>query len=454
MTVSKILLSTTIGITLLFPITVSPALAIDFGDNASQWANDGECDDPRFTGQGMANILLDEDIAHDANDCARLVSKGRITEKPISTKISRINFGDNTSQWANDSECDDPRFTGNGMASILLDEDIAHDANDCRVLLESGQIRFGSATLTPPSVAQTKPVPEPSPEPVATPLVEPVVEPLVKPVQTTPTSISSNVPTNIDFGDDSENRSNNGICDDSRFQGPGMAEELYDEQYQMHDATDCRQLFEQGQVFDLFAAPLSPTGDPDTMLLGDNSSEFANDGQCDDPRFAGPSVAYALVKQDLGRDANDCRTLLQQGLVHILAIPQENYHQGWEVYLGDDASPLANNDTCDDRRFPGPRLAGILMDENIGHDATDCWAALEDNMASVPTHDDKTIGGGKGYDINFGDNVSEVANNGVCDDPRFAGADMGQDLSDANIRHDAYDCQTRLMWRGIHLIEQ
>lgn len=440
MTVSKILLSTTIGMALLFPITTSSALALDFGDDSSQWANDGECDDPRFTGQGMANILLDEDIGHDATDCKRLMSKGQITQKPASTKTSRIDFGDNASQWANDGECDDPRFEGQGMASILLDEDIAHDGNDCRVLLQNGQIRFQGIALPP--VAETKPVPVPTSEPV------------IQPIQTAPTSTSSTVPTNIDFGDDSENRSHNGICDDSRFQGLGMADELYDEQYQMHDATDCRELFEQGQVFDLFAAPLSPDGDPDTMLLGDNSSEFADDGQCDDPRFAGPSVAYALVKQDLGRDTNDCRTLLQQGLVHILDIPQENYHQGWEVYLGDDAGTKPNNGTCDDRRFPGPRLAGTLLDENIGHDATDCWAALEEGMATMPSHHDKTIGGGKGYNINFGDNVSEVADNGVCDDPRFAGSDMGQDLDDANIGHDAYDCQTRLTWRGVHLIEQ
>ena len=262
------------------------------------------------------------------------------------------------------------------------------------------------------------------------------------------TPLSGAQAQNVNFGDNLSQWANDGECDDPRFVGNGMADILLDEDIR-HDANDCRQLFSKGRIS---MVPTPTKGG--NINFGDNSSSWANDGECDDPRFAGPSVAYALVKQDLGRDANDCRTLLQQGLVHILAIPQENYHQGWDVYLGDDASPLANNDTCDDRRFPGPRLAGILMDENIGHDATDCWAALEDNMASVPTHNDKTIGGGKGYDINFGDNVSEVANNGVCDDPRFAGADMGQDLSDANIRHDAYDCQTRLMWRGIHLIEQ
>jgi uncharacterized protein YdeI (BOF family) len=28
------------------------AQSINFGDDASQWSNDGECDDPRFEGRG------------------------------------------------------------------------------------------------------------------------------------------------------------------------------------------------------------------------------------------------------------------------------------------------------------------------------------------------------------------------------------------------------------------
>jgi hypothetical protein len=49
-------------------------------------------------------------------------------------------FGDDASQWANDRECDDPRFQGDGSATTLLDEDRAHDATDCRALFEAGRI--------------------------------------------------------------------------------------------------------------------------------------------------------------------------------------------------------------------------------------------------------------------------------------------------------------------------
>lgn len=65
----------------LAALSVSPASAqveIDFGDNASQWANDGECDDPRFEGEGAAETLLEEDRGHDAADCRALLEAGRV----------------------------------------------------------------------------------------------------------------------------------------------------------------------------------------------------------------------------------------------------------------------------------------------------------------------------------------------------------------------------------------
>ena len=54
------------------------AANIEWGDNTSRWANDGECDDPRFAGPGAAETLLDEDRFHDANDCRNLYMQGQI----------------------------------------------------------------------------------------------------------------------------------------------------------------------------------------------------------------------------------------------------------------------------------------------------------------------------------------------------------------------------------------
>ncbi|MCY4662574.1 MAG: hypothetical protein OXF93_22600 [Acidobacteria bacterium] len=51
-----------------------------------------------------------------------------------------IDFGDDTGDWAHDEECDDPRFRGAGMADVLSHDDRGRDASDCRQLFESGLI--------------------------------------------------------------------------------------------------------------------------------------------------------------------------------------------------------------------------------------------------------------------------------------------------------------------------
>ena len=55
------------------------AQAPNFGDDSSQWSQDGECDDPRFQGTGMASTLIDADRFSDATDCRDLYNLGRIT---------------------------------------------------------------------------------------------------------------------------------------------------------------------------------------------------------------------------------------------------------------------------------------------------------------------------------------------------------------------------------------
>lgn len=51
---------------------------IEFGDDSGQWAKDGECDDPRFEGEGSANTLVVTDQYHDATDCQSLLGEGRV----------------------------------------------------------------------------------------------------------------------------------------------------------------------------------------------------------------------------------------------------------------------------------------------------------------------------------------------------------------------------------------
>ncbi|MXO72514.1 hypothetical protein [Alteraurantiacibacter buctensis] len=134
--------------------------AIDFGDDASRWANDNECDDKRFIDAGMtATPLLDEDIGHDATDCRTAYEAGNlqlrqaVPARPLSAPVDgTVDFGDDTSRWANDNECDDKRFTGPGMTETpLLDEDIGHDATDCRLAYEAGRLQLadGDAGAAP-----------------------------------------------------------------------------------------------------------------------------------------------------------------------------------------------------------------------------------------------------------------------------------------------------------------
>jgi ankyrin repeat protein len=128
----------------------------DFGDDSSRYANDGECDDPRFQGSGAANTRVESDRGHDATDCRTLYRSGEVT---LVSVAETIDFGDDSSRYANDGECDDPRFEGAGSASSLSESDRSHDATDCRNLLAAGRV-----TLRSDSSASSRPSPPPAAE--------------------------------------------------------------------------------------------------------------------------------------------------------------------------------------------------------------------------------------------------------------------------------------------------
>ncbi|MBU2607024.1 MAG: YbjN domain-containing protein [Alphaproteobacteria bacterium] len=53
----------------------------DFGDDSGEYANDGTCDDVRFTGEGRSILLTDSHIRKDASDCRAAYDAGTITVK-------------------------------------------------------------------------------------------------------------------------------------------------------------------------------------------------------------------------------------------------------------------------------------------------------------------------------------------------------------------------------------
>ena len=59
-----------------------------------------------------------------------------------------VDFGDDTSVWARDGQCDDPRFIGEGVAKTQLDSDTHRDATDCRALSNLGLIQLRAAPVS------------------------------------------------------------------------------------------------------------------------------------------------------------------------------------------------------------------------------------------------------------------------------------------------------------------
>ena len=100
---------------------INSATASDafWGDDSSQWANDGECDDPRFAGPGAASLLRYDGLQADSSDCHALYLQGDL-ELREENSPEGIFWGDDSSRWANDGECDDPRFAGPGVADVVF----------------------------------------------------------------------------------------------------------------------------------------------------------------------------------------------------------------------------------------------------------------------------------------------------------------------------------------------
>ncbi|MBX7456900.1 hypothetical protein K3152_01440 [Qipengyuania sp. 1NDH17] len=128
------------------PVSLAAADAPYFGDDSYEHAKDGECDDIRFTGEGMAEHLLTEAIGRDASDCRAAWVDGTIERNPWFNEPAPgedYDYGDDRSGFANDGQCDDIRFVGAHTASLpYLTGDIGHDASDCRAGIEDGSLTW------------------------------------------------------------------------------------------------------------------------------------------------------------------------------------------------------------------------------------------------------------------------------------------------------------------------
>ncbi|WP_339643254.1 hypothetical protein [uncultured Pelagibacterium sp.] len=367
----------------------APALAqdIDFGDNSSTWADDGQCDDPRFEGPGAALIRSPVDEMRDAADCEAAFEAGEVTlvaadepVAPAAQDAGEIDFGDDSGAWANDQECDDPRFGG------TLDSHLMADATDCRTAYEAGVVTFEASNE-----------------------VSGAVQP----------------DGDIDFGDDSGAWANDGECDDPRFGGSLASHE-------MADATDCRTAYEAGVV--TYDAPDDTSSDAvaGDIDFGNDTGTFANDGECDDPRFGGSLTSHEMA------DATDCREALEAGEVTYMGEGSGTTMIDG-IDFGDDSGTYSNDAECDDPRFTGSGV-GVALDDHLMADATDCSTAY--SQGTVTLAEEGSDSGSNGdFRINFGDDSSASAYDGVCDDPRFQGRGGALELLESNMLADASDCR-------------
>ena len=332
----------------LDPVIVEDAaptadLAIDLGDDTSIWALDGQCDDPRFVGAGMAmSGLLAVDAYHDATDC-RLLLEGEQISLAQSEPLVRwgIQFGDNSSLWSYDGECDDPRFEGPGMVHATpVREDLYRDAADCSSLYLDRLVEL--APLDDVVTAH------------ATEIV--VEEPVV--IVTDEPELMAAVMDGIEFGDDASQWSNDGECDDPRFAGPGMTETVLLAQDTYHDASDCLDAYMAGNLW------LADGGQPNTSQAeGQTQAQILTETpelpQASSQASSGISLGTDSSKTGVARNTDAYDEIVTA-----------------TIDFGDDRSQWAFDYECDDPRFAGPGMTTTpLLNQDMYHDATDCHRA-------------------------------------------------------------------------------
>lgn len=272
--------------------TMIALTGIDFGDNSGPFTDDGECDDPRFEGPGTAGFTFEGAELIDAGDCSRLYLEGALTyldstsaNSDMVVNSDGIDFGDNTSVFADDGECDDPRFDGPGAATPTSASNEMRDANDCRNLFESGQVILVAQASASPPAPPAAPARTPSPQPAA-------------PAQETYTIGTPRGDIEGPTQQDGSIFASGTVYGDSLNPGDNIRNRM-------------------PNTASLTPAPVRQT--PNAAIdFGDNSSVFANDGECDDPRFEGEGMAIVSYDDDLGRDADDCRAAFEAGTITLI----------------------------------------------------------------------------------------------------------------------------------------
>ena len=106
--------------------------SISWGDDSGNYANDGACDDGRFHDDGDDWNFQRQHVLRDATDCRTNYASGNLT--------LYLDFGNNSGSYANDGTCDDNRFTGSGRSILKTDSHVRRDSADCVAAYRAGTI--------------------------------------------------------------------------------------------------------------------------------------------------------------------------------------------------------------------------------------------------------------------------------------------------------------------------
>ena len=157
----------------------------------------------------------------------------------------------------------------------------------------------------------------------------------------------------------------------------------------------------------VLAAPLSAAGQH--IDFGDDSGNYPNDGECDDPRFEGPGAYTSPLKKDVLRDASDCLALFDSGQVWLvgegpalfgaLAIGEDLGYGGivsTATQREADAAALSECSSVDSgceivARFGADMCVAVARDDEAGWIG---WAAGPDSQETTEAAIDECMAGG------------------------------------------------------------
>ena len=119
------------------------------------------------------------------------------------------------------------------------------------------------------------------------------------------------------------------------------------------------------------------------------------------------------------------------------------------VKFGTDSGEFAKDGICDDRRFIGLGMDSYLDRDDVGKDASDRRFLYQQggirlvDVAKSKAQTNCTT-------INFGRNISEWKDDGLCDDYRFDGPGADSIISIPDVFRDAKDCKSQCQAGNIY----